>query len=214
MHDETAKTQPKGAYAESKHYAEQALLGMIDDGLCPAITRNGTVYGYSPRMRFDLVVNTFVKDALLEGRLFLHGGGWMWRPLVDVNDVSDGMICLLEAPADKVRGEIFNVLHSNYQVRELAMLVAGSVQLLGREVRLEETPAPPLVRDYECSNAKLSSVLGFIPTNSVVMAISNLLESIDVTDRTMLTDPRYYNIRWLELMHEVTPRVERFGSVL
>ena len=46
------------------------------------------------------------------------------------------------------------------------------------------------------------------------MAISNLLESIDVTDRTMLTDPHYYNIRWLELMHEVTPRVERFGSVL
>ncbi|MFL5906077.1 MAG: NAD-dependent epimerase/dehydratase family protein [Solirubrobacterales bacterium] len=214
MHDEKAPVQPKGAYAESKRYGEERLLALMDEGLCPAITRNGTVYGYSPRMRFDLVVNTFVKDALLEGRLSLHGGGWMWRPLVDVNDVSDALICLLEAPAEKVRGEIFNVLHSNYQIRELAMLVAGSVQLLGREVRLEETPAPDLVRDYECSNAKLSSVLGFIPRRSVVMAIADLLNSIDVSDRTMLTDPRYYNIRWLELMYEVTPRVERFGSVL
>ena len=54
----------------------------------------------------------------------------MWRPLVDVRDVSDAMIAAYEAPAELVRGEIFNVLHSNYQIRELAMLVAGSVQLL------------------------------------------------------------------------------------
>ena len=93
------------------------------------LLRNGTVYGYSPRMRFDLVVNTFVKDALLNGKLLLHGGGWMWRPLVDVRDVSDAMIAAYEAPAEKVRGEIFNVLHSNYQIRELAMIVAGSVQV-------------------------------------------------------------------------------------
>ncbi len=59
---------------------------MAGDGLCPVILRNGTVYGFSPRMRFDLVVNTFVKDALLQERLLLHGGGWMWRPLVDVRD--------------------------------------------------------------------------------------------------------------------------------
>ena len=63
----------------------------------------------------------------------------------------------LEAPADLVRGEIFNVLHSNYQIRELAMLVAGSVQLLGRTSRSSEAPAPQLNRDYECSNAKLSA---------------------------------------------------------
>ena len=86
-------------------------------------------------MRFDLVVNTFVKDALLNGKLLLHGGGWMWRPLVDVRDVSDAMIAAYEAPAEKVRGEIFNVLHSNYQIRELAMLVAGTVQLTGRDGR-------------------------------------------------------------------------------
>ena len=214
MHDEDAAIQPHGAYAESKRYAEQHLLGMVPEGLCPVVLRNGTVYGHSPRMRFDLVVNTFVKDALLQERLALHGGGWMWRPLVDVQDVSDAMIAVLEAPSELVRGEIFNVLHSNYQIRELAMLVAGSVQLLGRTVRLEETPAPRLVRDYECSNAKLSERLGFIPSRSVVEAVADLLSKIDLGDRSMLTDPRHYNIRWLELMHEVKPRIERFGSVL
>ena len=214
MHDETAPIHPRGAYATSKRYGEEALFGMIDKGLCPVVLRNGTVYGFSPRMRYDLVVNTFVKDALLQERLLLHGGGWMWRPLVDVRDVSDAMIAALEAPADLVKGEAFNVLHSNYQIRELAMLVAGSVQLLGRTVRLEEMAAPPLTRDYECSNAKLSQRLGFTPCHSVVEAVSQMLAEIDISDRSKLTDPRYYNIRWLELMHELEPRIQRFGAVL
>ncbi len=214
MHDETADIKPYGAYATSKRYGEEKLLELVDDGLVPVCLRNGTVYGWSPRMRFDLVVNTFVKDALLKGRLSLHGGGWMWRPLVDVRDVSDAMIFALEAPADKVRGEIFNVLHSNYQIRELAMLVAGSIQLLGRSVTLAERPLPPRTRSYECSNAKLSERLAFNPTHSVVEAVSDLLGRIDLADRAKLSDPRYYNIRWLELLHEVSPRIERFGSVL
>lgn len=214
MHDEDAPIQPKGAYATSKRYGEEALLKLVDQGLDAGIVRNGTVYGWSPRMRFDLVVNTFVKDALLKEQLQLHGGGWMWRPLVDVRDCADAMIALLEAPAEKIRGEVFNVLHSNYQIRELAFLVAGSVQLLGKHVKLVEAPAPALTRDYECSNSKLSTTLGFSPTRSVVEAVSDMLGRIDVNDPSTLTDPRYYNIRWLELMQEVSPRIERFGSVL
>jgi nucleoside-diphosphate-sugar epimerase len=214
MHDETAPIEPRGAYATSKRYGEEKLLGLVDSGLCPTIMRNGTVYGYSPRMRFDLVVNTFVKDALVSGSLFLHGGGWMWRPLVDVQDCAEAMIAALEAPADLVRGEIFNVLQSNYQIRELAMLVAGSVQLLGREVDLTEQPAPKLTRDYECSNAKLASRIGFIPSRSVVQAVSDLLDRVVDSSPAELTDPRHYNIRWLELLNEVRPRMEQFGGVL
>ena len=129
-------------------------------------------------MRFDLVVNTFVKDALLTGKLLLHGGGWMWRPLVDVRDVADAMIAAYEAPAEKVRGEIFNVLHSNYQIRELAMIVAGSRAARDRPRRSSSrrSPAPKLTRDYECSNAKLSTTLGFIPRHSVLEAVTDLLD--------------------------------------
>jgi nucleoside-diphosphate-sugar epimerase len=212
MHDEAAAVRPHGAYATSKRYGEERLLEMVDEGLVAVCLRNGTVYGWSPRMRYDLVVNTFVKDALLAGRLALHGGGWMWRPLVDVRDAADALIFALEAPADRVRGEIFNVLHSNYQIRELAMIVAGSVQLIGRGVQLEEAPAPRLTRNYECSNAKLSA-LGFIPSHSVIDAVQDLLPRIDLTDLGSLTDPRHYNIRWLEILTEVGRRMEHSGSV-
>jgi nucleoside-diphosphate-sugar epimerase len=215
MHDEDAPIEPRAAYATSKRYGEEALLRLADQGLTPVLLRNGTVYGYSPRMRFDLVVNTFVKDALLTGKLLLHGGGWMWRPLVDVRDVADAMIAAYEAPAEKVRGQIFNVLHSNYQIRELAMIVAGSVRLVtGRTIELEEVPAPKLTRDYECSNAKLSVTLGFIPRHSVLEAVTDLLERIGGANPAELTDPRCYNIRWLELMNELKPSLERFATVL
>ena len=214
MHTEEAPIEPRAAYATSKRYGEEALVRLAEDGLCPVILRNGTVYGWSPRMRFDLVVNTFVKDALLNGALTLHGGGWMWRPLVDIRDCADAMIAAYEAPEEKVRGEIFNVVHSNYQIRELALIVAGSVQLSGRTVRVEEAPAPALTRDYECANAKLSTTLGFIPRRSVLEAVTDLLTRIDPNDRAHLTDPRCYNIRWLELLHEVKPVLDSFTAVL
>lgn len=214
MHSEDADIAPRAAYATSKRYGEEKLLELAEQGLCPVILRNGTVYGWSPRIRFDLVVNTFVKDALLSGALKLHGGGWVWRPLVDVSDCADAMIAAYEADAEKVRGEIFNVVHSNYQVRELAMIVSGSVQLTGRPVSLEEYPAPKLMRNYECANAKLSTTLGFIPRRSVLEAVSDLLERVGDDDPSKLTDPRAYNIRWLELLHEVKPLLEPFSEVL
>jgi nucleoside-diphosphate-sugar epimerase len=213
-HTEDAPVEPRAAYATSKRYGEEKLLELVDEGLCPVILRNGTVYGWSPRMRFDLVVNTFVKDALLSGALKLHGGGWMWRPLVDVTDCADAMIAAYEAPAEKARGEIFNVVHSNYQIRELAMMVAGSVQLTGRDVRLEEAPTPKLSRDYECANAKLSTTLGIVPRRSVLESVTDLLQRLDGQDPAGLTDPRYYNIRWLELLCEVKPALESFPAVL
>src|SRR5438477_672247 len=214
IHGEDAPIEPRAAYATSKRYGEESLLRLAAAGLCPVILRNGTVYGWSPRMRFDLVVNTFVKDALLNERLVLHGGGWMWRPLVDIRDCADAMIAAYEARAELVRGEIFNVVHSNYQIRELAMIVAGSVQLTGRRVALEEVPGLKLTRNYECVNAKLSTTLGFIPRRSVLEAVSDLLQRIAGADRSHLTDPRCYNIRWLELLHEVKPVLDSFSAVL
>jgi nucleoside-diphosphate-sugar epimerase len=214
MHTEQANVTPRAAYATSKRYGEERLLELVDKGLCPVILRNGTVYGWSPRMRFDLVVNTFVKDALLSGELKLHGGGWMWRPLVDICDCADAMIAAFEAPAEKVRGEIFNVVHSNYQIRELAMIVAGSVQLTGHTVTLGEVPSLQLTRNYECANAKLSMTLGFIPRRSVLEAVTDMLGHIDPADLVSLTDPRAYNIRWLELLHEIKPTVDSFATVL
>jgi nucleoside-diphosphate-sugar epimerase len=213
VHDETAAIKPWGAYATSKVAGEQALIEAADSGFCPVILRQGTVYGFSPRMRYDLVVNTFVKDALLRSRLMLHGGGWMWRPLVDVSDVAEAHIRCLEAPADLVRGQIFNVVHGNYQIRELAMLVAGSVQLLQREVKIEQAPLPSLVRDYRCSNAKLTQTLDFTPRVSVLESIDRMLGQIKLDGYMDFGNPRYYNIAWMTLLCDVSEQLTRFQTV-
>ena len=183
MHDEDAPIEPRAAYATSKRYGERALLELADEGLCPVMLRNGTVYGWSPRMRFDLVVNTFVKDALLKGQLSLHGGGWMWRPLVDMRDVRgrddrsyggaggegarrDLQRRALELPDPRARDD------------------GGRLRPAARPFgHARGGPAPRLTRDYECANAKLSTTLGFIPRRSVLEAVDGILAAIDVEDR-------------------------------
>jgi nucleoside-diphosphate-sugar epimerase len=214
VHGESAVIEPRGAYATAKHEAELRLHELVGDGLQPVIFRNGTLFGFSPRMRFDLVVHTFLKDALMSGELYLHGGGRMARPLADVRDAADAMIAAVEARAEVVSGEVFNVLHSNYQIRELAMIVAGSLQIVGRPVRLTEMPAPQLNRSYALSNRKLVDRLGFVPRYSVLDGVSDLLENLDLTSPARYAHPRYYNIGWLQLLEELSPRFERFSTVL
>ncbi|MEA2375994.1 MAG: hypothetical protein QOD53_2457 [Thermoleophilaceae bacterium] len=196
LHDEDALPRPRGAYSTSKHHAEQTLLSMAGEGLCPTVLRNGTLYGWSPRMRYDLVVNTFVKDALLEGRLLLHGGGRVRRPVVDVRDAAEAAVVALEAPGELVSGQVFNVLHANHRIRELAAIVATALEARGRHVELADAPAPGLTRDYECSGAKLEERLGFTPARTVAAAVDDLLARIDFEDRAALDDPRNYNARW------------------
>ncbi len=214
VYDENAEVQPRGAYATSKRYGEEALLAHAGPDFCPVILRQATVYGFSPRMRYDLVVNTFLKDALSHGRLSLHGGGWLWRPLVDVTDVARAHIACLEAPEDKVRGEIFNVVHDNYQIRQLAMLVAGSAQLFGHPVALEEAPLPSLVRDYRCSGQKLRERLGFEASITPLESIADMLRRVTEGGYSDFNHPRFYNIAWMTLLAEVQPFLAPFESVI
>jgi nucleoside-diphosphate-sugar epimerase len=213
-YDENQAVQPKGAYSEAKHYGEMRLREMADESFSPVILRQATVYGYSPRMRYDLVVNTFLKDALQTGRLSLHGGGFMWRPLVDVTDVAEAHIACLEAPTEKVRGEVFNVVQDNYQIHALATMVCGILRREKRVVQVEEAPLPPLVRDYRCSNAKMTRVLGFTPQVTVLASIANMVTCIIRDNSTEFDHPRYYNIRWMELLSEVYQNLRPFQSVL
>jgi nucleoside-diphosphate-sugar epimerase len=213
MFDEQTAVQPRGAYSISKKYGEDALLRLAGGGFEPVVLRQGTVYGWSPRMRFDLVVNTFLKDAVTVGKLYLHGGGWQWRPLVDVSDVARAHVACLHAAADAVAGEIFNVMQENYQVRQLAMLVAGSLSLRGRHVTLEEAPLPKLVRDYRMSNLKLTQRLGFTPAVTVLESIDAMLEKLPLDDVGWLANPRWYNIAWMSVLEEVHAAQRGFASI-
>lgn len=215
MCDEMTEIRPRGAYSISKHAAEKYLLEETDGNFMPTILRQGTVYGFSARMRFDLVVNTFIKDAVVNHRLYLHGGGWMWRPLVDTTDVARAHIMCLEAPLEVVGGEVFNVLEENYQIRQLAMLVAGSLALLPRPIHVDlvEAPLPTLVRNYRMSNAKLSNAIGFTPSVTVLQSIENMLQKLPLDRIDELTHPRNYNIRWMTLLEEIHANQRQFVSI-
>jgi len=213
MFDEHTAVEPRGAYSISKKYAEDALLRLAGERFAPTILRQGTAYGWSPRMRFDLVVNTFLKDAVTVGKLYLHGGGWQWRPLVDVSDIARAHVICLNAPIELVGGELFNVTQENYQVRQLAMLVAGSLSLRGRHVTLEEAPLPKLVRDYRMSNLKMTQRLGFTPAVTVLESIDVMLRKLPLDDVGWLANPRWYNIVWMGVLEEVHAAQREFDSI-
>ncbi len=215
MCDETTAVAPRGAYSLSKKYAEDVVLRAASEAFAPVVFRQGTVYGYSPRMRFDLVVNTFVKDAIVQRRLFLHGGGWMWRPLVDVEDVAAVHVMALAAPLDRIRAQIFNVLEENYQIRQLAMLVAGSLGLLEPPIRVElrEAPLPaagpqlPHEQREAVDRARLYAV-AHRPRIDRAHAGKLPLDRFDEYG-----DPRHYNIRWMTLLEEVHAEQREFASI-
>lgn len=215
MCEEDSAVTPRGAYSVSKKAAEDAILEAVSDDFHPVIFRQGTVHGYSQRMRFDLVVNTFLKDAIVNHTLYLHGGGWMWRPLVDVRDVARAHVMALSAPLEKISGQIFNVHEENYQIRQLAMLVSGSLSMLPDpiHVRMVTADLPKVVRNYRMSNAKLSNALGFTPSISVLESIEDMLARLPIARKDFLLDPRWYNIRWMTMLQEIHEMQAQYDSI-
>jgi len=211
--DETAEVHPRAAYSSSKYQAERLLLEMADDDFCPVVLRKGTVYGFSPRMRYDLVVNTFVKCALSGWALTLHYGGEMWRPLVDVRDVARAYLACLEADEDLVRGEIFNVSYQNVRISELALRVREALRGAGVEVDIRPDYGYRGVRSYRVSAEKIERVLNVRPKVTIEESVIDMGEKIRAYGYTDFDNPRYYNIRWMKLLEEAHRIIELTGSV-
>ncbi len=200
--DEDATVAPLGPYSESKFAAEKALLD-VQDKIEVILLRQGTVGGYSRRMRYDLVVNTFLKDALLKKRLFLHEGGFMYRPLADVQDIATAHVVCLDAPSDKVGGKVLNVVQDNYQVKQLAEVIAEAVHPIVGDIELLHAPATGRIRDYRASNERMTAATGFTPQRTPVDSVNSVLEHIGEVDPQELTHPRHYNLRWMQILTEV-----------
>lgn len=125
--DESSPVNPQTAYAECKALVERDVGAMADEDFCPVFLRNSTAYGPSPRMRFDIVLNDLSALAWTTGKIAMISDGSPWRPLVHVLDACEAVYRSLIAPADAVRGKIFNVGQNseNYRVREIAEIIAG-----------------------------------------------------------------------------------------
>jgi nucleoside-diphosphate-sugar epimerase len=137
--NEESQLDPHTEYARSKVRSEETIRNMAADDFSPVFIRNGTVYGLSPRMRFDTVLNDFVGAALTSGRVIVHSDGKPWRPVVHVEDVARTFQVYLEAPYDRIHNQAFNngAEHLNHQVRELAEIAAEAVPGCELEIRSE-----------------------------------------------------------------------------
>ena len=212
LRDEESEVRPRAAYAVSNHEAERILLDMADGSFCPVILRQGTVYGWSPRMRYDLVVNTFVRDAIAKGVLTVHCGGEMWRPLVDVTDLCRVYIACVEAPDAMVHGKIFNVVGKNYRILELAHWVREALRPV-KKVEIEVDYTTYKTRSYRVSGERIQTVLGVKPLVGVKESVEHMLRKIDEHNQMDLYNPRYYNIEWMTLLSDMEQTLKRIGGV-
>lgn len=212
LRDEESEVRPRAAYAVSNYEAERNLLAMADATFCPVSLRQGTVYGWSPRMRYDLVVNTFVRDAIAKGVLTVHCGGEMWRPLVDVTDLCRVYIACVEAPDDKVQGRIFNIVGKNYRILELAHWVREALKPV-KKVEIEVDYTTYKTRSYRVSGERIQTVLGVKPLVGVKESVEHMLRKVDEHNQMDLYNPRYYNIEWMTLLSDMEQTLKKIGGV-
>lgn len=180
---ETSSTNPQTTYALCKVKVEHALQKLASDTFVPVFLRNATVYGLSPRMRFDLVVNNLVGHAIVNKEIRLTSDGSPWRPLVHIKDVCTAFRCALEAPAESVKNQIFNVGHEkgNYTMRE----VAGIIQDEFPDCRITFGTSSSDTRSYRVSFKKISSSLpGFSCRYDIRDGIKELKKLFEKTGLT------------------------------
>jgi len=155
--DEDAPLKPLTAYAESKVRSEEGLVELAGPDFAPVSMRNATVFGVSPRLRLDIVLNNLAAWSHTTGRIRLLSDGSAWRPLVHVRDVGKATLALLDAPEDQIRGEAFNIGSDdqNYLVRDLAEQLS---EITGCVVEVAEGSSADQ-RSYRVDFSKLGRLL-------------------------------------------------------
>lgn len=175
--DESSEFNPVTAYGKSKVGTEFALAKLADVDFSPTYLRGSTVYGLSPRLRMDLVVNNLTAHALTTGKVAMKSDGTPWRPIVHVEDISLAYIACLEAERTLVHNEAFNIgsTNENYQIREIAETVRDVVP--NSEVSFMDGASPD-ARNYRVDCNKIARKLhGFKPQWTMKRGVEQLYEA-------------------------------------
>jgi nucleoside-diphosphate-sugar epimerase len=180
---ETSPCLPVSLYAKCKLRVEQDLTQLADANFCVTFLRFATVYGRSPRMRFDLIINIMTMFAYTQHKIIVLGGGNQWRPVVHVNDVGTVIGKVLTAPTDKINREIYNVGSDtqNYRVID----VARRLQEIIPNVIVDIAPDDADKRSYNVNFSKLAAAFTFAPAHDITSTAHDIIHML----QTGIADP-------------------------
>ncbi len=219
--DEQAAFNPVTPYGHSKVLVEQDVAPLADDNFSPVFLRNATVYGTSPRLRLDIMVNNLTAAAVVTGEVLVMSDGTPWRPLVHIDDVCRTVLTVLSAPREKIHAEAFNVGRGseNYRVSEVADIVADAVP----DSRIVYAPGGgPDARSYRVDFGKLAATFpeleltGSVPQGAAELAAAYVREGLTAEDISGSRYTRLRRIRELQdrgLMDSSLAMVELAGKV-
>lgn len=214
---ETAKTNPLTVYAIANERAEQGVLPLSDEKFCVTVMRQATVFGYSPRMRFDLAINGMTYGAYTNKKLPLMRDGSQYRPMVHVDDTTDVMCLLLESETRKINGELFNVGgdSNNYQLGMLGEEVAKAVsEKIGQDVSIEWYGDPDH-RSYSVEFNKIKNTLGWEPKWNAELGAKEIVDKLQ--DGTLIKNTDTITLEWykeLTKWHKIIKNAEMYDGIL
>ncbi|HZQ22502.1 MAG TPA: SDR family oxidoreductase [Terriglobales bacterium] len=176
LYDETRPVSSSYPYGISKLQGEQAVMQLADEDFSVISLRKGTISGYSPRMRLDLIINTMFKTAMRDRTITVNNPS-IWRPILSIDDAAMAYTRAVEANPD-ISG-VFNVASGNYTVGEIGDLIKGAIE---RELMIRVNLVIKHVQDfrnYKVSVEKAANVLSFHPSGDVKSIVRNLIENMD-----------------------------------
>jgi len=207
---ENSPLDPQTEYARSKVKSERAITALADDRFSPTFLRNGTIYGVSPRMRFDTVLNDLTGAAVTTKKVKLFSDGKPWRPVIHVQDVSRAFLAVLDAPLSDVHNQAFNTgaNHLNHQIIELAEIVTKTVPGCELEV-LAQSGADQ--RTYKADFGKFARIFPRFEFKWTAQKgaeeLYGAFQRIGLTHATF-TDKRFTRLKWLRHLLE-TGRLDK-----
>ena len=195
LYDESSPAVSNYPYGISKLQGEQAVLQMVDKNFSVICLRQGTVSGYSPRMRLDLIVNTMFKSALLDDVINVYNPA-IWRPILSISDAVTAYIRPIES-SDNISG-IFNIASGNYTVGEVADLVKNSINSkMDKRINLNIEHRQDY-RNYKVSIDKARKILSFKPRSDIDGIVQDLITNFDKFND--LDNKSYYNIEVFKMI--------------
>ena len=193
VHEEMT-LEPLTDYSRFKADCEMILAEYQTEDFTTVTVRPATVCGYSPRQRLDVVVNILTNLAYHKREITVFGGEQL-RPNIHITDMVKAYVTLLEAPIEKIAGQIFNVGYENQTVREIAETVRD---VAGRDVKMKLIPTDDN-RSYHISSNKIERELGFVAKHSIREATEDLMRAFDQgLLPNALTEERYFNIKRMQ----------------